>query len=88
MSDLIRDYVNRVEKSEKQEIPRKVSKSNLQWQPKHYPVGKFDFDVTKERLQKLIESGDKVKIKTMKTNIKRLVRDNPHYNDFAQLLDM
>lgn len=88
MSDLIQDYVERAEQSEKQAIPRKVSKSNLQWQPKHYPAGKFDFDVTKERLQKLIESGDKVKIKTMKTNIKRLVRDNPHYNDFAQLLDM
>lgn len=86
----ISDYVKRKDAEEKADkaTPRRVSKSNLQWKPKEYPVGKFDFDKVKARLEKFIEEGNKVSVKAMKDNIKRVVRDNPHYKDFAQLLDL
>ena len=87
----VKDYITRVREEEaekKANAPRKVSKSNLQWQPRHYPLGKFDFNTVRERLIAKIEAGDKIAVTTIKKNIKRVVRDNPHYEEFAQLLDL
>lgn len=88
MDELINDYVERANESEKKPIPRKVSKSNLCWKPKHVAPGKYDFDVIKKRIEAKAEAGDTIAVKTIKKNIKQLVRDNPHYEDFSQLLDL
>lgn len=86
MDEMITDYVERVAESEKKAIPRKVSKSKLCWKPKHVAPGKYDFNVIKERLEAKAEAGDTIAVKTIKKNIKQLVRDNAHYADFEQLL--
>tara|TARA_B110000858_G_C17523670_1_gene345981 strand:+ start:241 stop:498 length:258 start_codon:yes stop_codon:yes gene_type:complete len=82
------DYeVVEIEGTEEKKLKRKViSKSDLQWFPKHYPAGKFDYELVKARIEKFQDAGDKLSVKVIKHNIKRVVRDNPHYAKFADLL--
>lgn len=85
----VKDYIEKVREEEaekKASKPRVVSKSNLCWKPKHVAPGKYDFDVIKKRIEDKAEAGDTIAVKTIKKNIKQLVRDNPHYADFEQLL--
>ena len=62
-------------------------KSTIVWRPKIYPIGKFNYNEVKLRVEKVRASGDKEALKTITKNIKRVCADNPEiFDEFLELI--
>ena len=62
--------------------------STIVWKPRVYDDPfKFDFDTVKARIEKAESEAYTDDVETIKTNIKRVVRDNPGmFDDFLELV--
>mgnify|MGYP001272002854 CR=1 FL=1 len=65
----------------------KPIESTIVWRPKIYPIGKFNYNEVKLRVEKVRASGDKEALKTITKNIKRVCADNPEiFDEFLELI--
>ncbi len=65
----------------------KPIESTIVWRPKKYPIGKFNYNEVKLRVEKVRASGDKEALKTITKNIKRVCADNPEiFDEFLELI--